>query len=194
MNSFSFYLQFGFTHILDLAGYDHMLFLLALCAIYRFAQWKKVLIMVTAFTIGHSLTLALAALDIIQLPGALIEFLIAFTIFLTAIYNLYFSPEEVGNKNPRPTYLMALGFGLIHGMGFSNQFKALIGTEESIVPILFPFNLGIELGQIMFVGIILLNAHVLMDKLGLAFKTWKFGLSLLAANIAIYLMLTRVWG
>ena len=169
-----------------------MLFLLALCAIYQVQEWKKVLILVTAFTIGHSLTLALAAMEILHFPGAVIEFLIALTIFLTALYNLFWSPDQIEKSRPRINYYMALGFGLIHGLGFSNQFKALLGSEESIVPILLPFNLGIELGQIVIVLVILFNAYVLLTKLKLPFTIWKYGLSLLAANFAIYMMLTRL--
>ena len=192
MGGFSFYFWFGFDHILDIAGYDHMLFLIALCAVYTLDQWRQILVLVTAFTIGHSLTLALAALDWISLPSALIEFLIALTIFLTACYNLFFTPEKLTGKRVKGNYLMALFFGLIHGMGFSNQFKALIGSDDSIVSILFPFNLGIEFGQILFVGLILFNAYVIIGKMNVPFRNWKYFLSLFAGNISIYLMITRL--
>ncbi|MDW3648120.1 MAG: HupE/UreJ family protein [Bacteroidia bacterium] len=194
MDQFLFYLEFGFTHILDIAGYDHMLFLLALCALYRLKDWKRVLILVTAFTIGHSVTLAAAALDIIQISSELIEFLIAFTIFLTAVYNLTLARnEELSRGQVQINYAMALIFGFIHGMGFSNQFKALLGQEESIVPILFPFNLGIELGQILFVIGIMLFGGFLVEKLKLPFKYWKFSLSIIAGLLALYMMSQRIF-
>lgn len=194
MDSFIFYLEFGFTHILDIAGYDHMLFLLALCAIYRFRDWKRVLILITAFTIGHSVTLAAAALDIIKIPGEIIEFLIAFTIFLTALFNLTLAKEDLLSQSQvRINYAMALIFGFIHGMGFSNQFKALIGQEESIVPILFPFNLGIEFGQILFVIGIMLIGGLLVEKLKVPFKYWKYGLSAIAGILAVYMMSQRIF-
>ncbi|MEM6806734.1 MAG: HupE/UreJ family protein [Bacteroidota bacterium] len=194
MDSFLFYLDFGFTHILDMAGYDHMLFLLALCAIYRFREWKRVLILVTAFTIGHSVTLAAAAMEVLDLQGELIEFLIAFTIFLTAVFNLTLAREESLTKSQlQLNYAMALVFGFIHGMGFSNQFKALIGQEESIIPILFPFNLGIELGQILFVIGIMLMGGLLSEKLKVPFTYWKYGLSAIAGILAIYMMSQRIF-
>lgn len=194
MDQFLFYLEFGFTHILDIAGYDHMLFLLALCALYRFEDWKRVLILVTAFTIGHSVTLAAAALDIIQISSDLIEFLIALTIFLTAVFNLTLARNEsLTSQQVQINYAMALIFGFIHGMGFSNQFKALLGQEESIVPILFPFNLGIEFGQILFVIGIMLVGGFLVERLKLPFKYWKFGLSILAGLLALYMMSQRIF-
>jgi len=194
MDNFLFYLEFGFTHILDLAGYDHMLFLLALCALYRLKNWKQVLILVTAFTIGHSITLAAAALDIIKFPGELIEFLIALTIFLTAAVNIVMAKdEELNPQQLKINYGMALIFGFIHGMGFSNQFKALLGMEESIVPILLPFNLGIELGQILFVVVIMLLAGLFVERLKIPFKYWKYGLSVIAGAFALYMMSQRIF-
>lgn len=193
MEQFLFYLEFGFTHILDPKGYDHMLFLLALCALYRIEDWKRVLILVTAFTIGHSVTLAAAALNIIQIPSEIIEFLIAFTIFLTAVYNLTFARNEtLTQQQVQVNYAIALIFGFIHGMGFSNQFKALLGQEESIVPILFPFNVGIELGQILFVIGIMLVGGLLVEKLKIPFKYWKFGLSIIAGLLALEMMIERI--
>lgn len=194
MDNFLFYLEFGFTHILDLQGFDHMLFLLALCALYRLKNWKEVLILVTAFTIGHSITLAAAALDILKFSSELIEFLIAFTIFLTAILNLVLAKQdELEASQLKINYGLALLFGFIHGMGFSNQFKALIGLEESIVPILFPFNLGIELGQILFVGLIMLLAGLLIEVAKVPFKYWKYGLSSIAGAMALYMMSQRIF-
>ena len=94
MDSFDFYIQLGFEHISDFAGYDHMLFLVALCAIYRIQQWKSILVLVTAFTIGHSITLVLSSLDIVTIPSNIIEFLIPVTIFLTAINNIVGSSQS----------------------------------------------------------------------------------------------------
>ena len=124
MGSFGFYVELGFKHITDFAGYDHMLFLVALCAIYRIQQWKSILVLVTAFTIGHCITLVLSSLDIFTIPSRIIEFLIPVTIFLTAINNIIGSNRLEGRLRMQKNYLMALFFGLIHGMGFSNYFKA----------------------------------------------------------------------
>ena len=111
MNSLSFYIKLGFDHISDFAGYDHMLFLVALCAIYRIQQWKSILILVTAFTIGHSVTLVLSSLDILIIQSNIIEFLIPVTIFLTALNNVIVSNSTEKSKMNK-NYVMALFFGL----------------------------------------------------------------------------------
>ncbi|RME40186.1 MAG: HupE/UreJ family protein, partial [Deltaproteobacteria bacterium] len=128
MSDFHTFLQLGIGHIADLAALDHILFILTLCAIYRPEAWKQILILVTAFTLGHSLTLALAGLELVEVPASLVE---------SAI----------------PVTIMAAGFGLIHGMGFANYFRSLMmaAGDEIVLP-LFAFNLGIEIGQI---GIVL---------------------------------------
>ena len=126
MNPFRFYLKLGFDHISNLNGYDHILFLVVLCAVYRIQQWKKILILVTAFTIGHSVTLALVSFDLFNIPSSIIKFLIPATIFITAINNVIGSNLKEKTLNMSKNYFMALFFGLIHGMDFSNYFKALI--------------------------------------------------------------------
>ena len=193
MDTFSFYFTFGFEHILDWQGYDHMLFLVALCALYQLKQWKQVLVLVTAFTVGHSLTLALAATDVISIPSEIIEFLIALTIFLTAAYNLFVVRDKLTTSKIEINYFMALFFGFIHGMGFSNQFKALLSQDESIVAILFPFNLGIEVGQILFVIGIMLLGGLLVEVIRMPFKYWQTGLSLIAGGLALYMMMQRIF-
>ncbi|MEL6916800.1 MAG: HupE/UreJ family protein, partial [Bacteroidota bacterium] len=151
MHPFNFYLKLGFEHIADLAGYDHILFLVALCAVYRIQQWRKILILVTAFTIGHSVTLVLVSLDIFSIPSSIIKFLIPLTIFLTALHNVIGFDEMEKTIKMERNYAMALFFGLIHGMDFSNYFKALIMDPSDIVVPLLGFNIGIELGQLLIV-------------------------------------------
>lgn len=187
MSQFQVYLQLGFEHILDMQGYDHILFIVALCAVYQPKEWRKVLILVTAFTIGHSLTLALAALKIVSFPPAVIEFLIPLTIFITALYHAL--QKEHGQKNIKFNYLLALSFGLIHGLGFSNYFRALLGQEESIVQPLLAFNIGVELGQIIIVILIMLVAYVAMSILRVKRREWVLFISGAAAGIALILML-----
>ncbi|MEL7341623.1 MAG: HupE/UreJ family protein, partial [Bacteroidota bacterium] len=146
---FLFYLQFGFEHLLDWQGYDHMLFLLVLCAGYQLADWRRVLVLVTAFTIGHSVTLGMGALGITLLPSSLVEFLIPVTIFLTATDAwIHRSKKHVGKQAMTRKYVIAGVFGLIHGMGFSSQFLEL-EAEKNLLMTWLPFNLGIELGQIL---------------------------------------------
>jgi len=154
MHPFEFYLMLGFDHISDLAGYDHILFLVVLCAVYRIQQWRNILILVTAFTIGHSITLVLASLDILTIPSGIIKFLIPLTIFITAFHNVLSQDLTTQSSKMGKNYAMALFFGIIHGMDFSNYFKALIMDPSDIVIPLLGFNIGIELGQLLVVFII----------------------------------------
>ncbi|MEL7161647.1 MAG: HupE/UreJ family protein [Bacteroidota bacterium] len=194
MGSFGFYVELGFQHISDFAGYDHMLFLVALCAIYRIQQWKRILVLVTAFTIGHSVTLALSALDIFTIPSNIIEFLIPVTIFLTAINNVI-SADPAGEKaKMKKNYLMALFFGFIHGMGFSNYFKALLMDASSVALPLLGFNIGLELGQILVVLFIVGIAYLFLDKFGVRQRDWTVFISGAAAGISLIFMLeNKIW-
>ena len=146
---FQVYFQLGFQHILDIEGYDHMLFLLALCIPYTIRDWKKVLILATAFTIGHSITLALATLDIVRFPTIWVEFFIPVTILITAILDLKLK-DKLGNTL---YYFLAMLFGLIHGMGFSNFLRGSMfpGEESRFIWQLLYFNIGIELAQILII-------------------------------------------
>ena len=187
---FGVYLELGFRHISDFAAYDHMLFLLALCAVYTLAEWKNVLVLVTAFTIGHSITLGLAALEYIFAPVEIIEFLIPLTILITAISQMLVPVKPV--RKFQYSYLMACIFGLIHGLGFSNFFKSLLGMEERIVKPLFAFNLGVELGQILVVIVILLISTLAIKVVGIKRRYWGFSLSAIAGVISIFLM-AKTW-
>lgn len=153
MSEFAFYFDLGLDHILDLRAYDHIAFIIAFAAIYQLSDWKKVLILVTAFTIGHSITLALATLKLISVNSDLVEFLIPVTILITAISNLFTDEKEIHNKKINLNYLLAGVFGLIHGLGFSNYLQAILGKDESIISQLLAFNVGLEGGQIIIVGI-----------------------------------------
>ncbi|MEL6635508.1 MAG: HupE/UreJ family protein [Bacteroidota bacterium] len=189
---FTTYLQLGFEHISDPKAYDHIVFLVALCAIYRPQEWKRVLLLVTAFTIGHSLTLLLAVLDIIRFPGSVIELLIPITILATAFYNVS-QPAERGPQAMRWNYAFALFFGFIHGMGFSNYLRALLmpGEEGQLWLQLLAFNLGIELGQIMIVACILLLAGLAFGLLRVKAAAWNQFVSGAAAGIALTLLLQQ---
>ncbi|MFT7055199.1 MAG: hypothetical protein ACJAR3_000826, partial [Roseivirga sp.] len=127
MDQFKLYFQLGYEHIIDLNGIDHILFVVALCSIYLAQDWKKVLILVTAFTLGHSITLALSTFELINFDTDLIEFLIPVTIFITALSNLFRKEGSVSPKALNLNYFFALFFGLIHGLGFSNYLKSLLG-------------------------------------------------------------------
>ncbi|MDP1842565.1 MAG: HupE/UreJ family protein [Sediminibacterium sp.] len=154
MNDFGLYFQIGFEHIANLRGVDHILFIVALCIRYQFSDWRKLLILVTAFTIGHSITLALSVFNLINYSMSWIEFLIPVTIVITAFSNVFVKKFVFKSKFPL-IYFLALFFGLIHGLGFSNYLKSLLGKGETIVWQLLAFNIGLEVGQLLIVLVIL---------------------------------------
>ncbi len=189
MSEFQLYFGLGKSHILDYAnGYDHILFVVALCALYLTREWKQVLILVTAFTIGHSITLALSTLRIISVKVELIEFLIPLTIFITAVSNLFKNENNLTSRSVQMNYFFAGFFGLIHGMGFSSYLRSILGKDENILTQLFAFNLGLELGQIIIVAIFMAAAFILVDLFGLNRRDWKMVISSAIAGIALVLM------
>ena len=164
MDKFIVYFETGFRHIADLKGIDHILFVMALCIRYQFSDWKKLLILITSFTIGHSITLALSVFNVVNYSVAWIEFLIPVTIVITAISNLFVTKFTFKSKFPL-IYFFALFFGLIHGLGFSNYLKSMLGKDESIIGQLLAFNLGLEAGQIIIVLAILLISFIFVQLL-----------------------------
>lgn len=198
MDDFLIYLQLGFDHITDPKGYDHILFVIALCAVYTLQQWRQVLILVTAFTIGHSITLALATLQIIHYKTELIELLIPITILITAITNFFFrEPKSRSSIAAKPSenrawrYGLALSFGLIHGMGFSNYLRSLLGREANILKPLLAFNLGLEIGQLVIVSLILGLAFVVLDLFRSSRLRWTLIVSGIVAGMALSLILNN---
>jgi hypothetical protein len=192
MTSFELYFKLGLQHILDIKGFDHILFVLALCAVYVVRDWAKILILVTAFTIGHSLTLALATFNVIQVRSDIIEFLIPVTIAITAVLTL-FKPKPSSGKGIQLNYFLALFFGLIHGLGFSNYLKSLLGKEASIWQPLLAFNIGLEVGQIVIVAAFLLVTS-LVHLMGMNRKEWTLIVSAFVLGISCMLMLeTKFW-
>jgi len=196
MSTFNVYLQLGFEHIADIRGYDHMLFIVTLCAVYALKDWKKVLVLITAFTIGHSVTLAMSALDVMRIDPDLVEFLIPVTIFLTAMHNiaLHRSTGALFSRGDRVHYALALGFGFIHGMGFSNYFRALLSSSDSIVLPLFSFNVGLEIGQICIVVIFFLFYALLRSFTTIKQREWNLFISGAGAGISLLLIIERLWG
>lgn len=191
MNDFSLWFKTGLEHIADFSGYDHILFLMALCGIYEWKDWKKILVLVTAFTIGHSITLALSVFDIFRLPSALVEFLIPVTIFITCMNYLLKSgtPTE---RNMKISYGMALVFGFVHGIGFSTLLRSMLGKAESItVPLLF-FNFGIEAGQVIIVIGIMIFSLLLTRIAGVPAERWKFYLSSAVSGVAFVMIAERL--
>ena len=190
MTDFLFYLQLGWEHIISSDALDHQLFILALVAIFSFKDLKKVLILVTAFTIGHSVTLALSAFDIIRFPSNWIEFLIPCTIVFTALDNLIFSKNV--EKLIKLNYFLALFFGLIHGMGFANAVRMMLAQEQSITIPLFGFNVGLEIGQIAVVIIVLSIFYLLSTFLKLQKKHWILLVSAPILVVSLKMAIERI--
>ncbi|TLV00438.1 HupE/UreJ family protein [Dyadobacter luticola] len=195
MSEFQAYLQLGFDHITDSNGYDHILFIMALCTIYTLIDWKKVVILVTAFTIGHSITLALATLGLVSIKPEWVEFLIPITIVITACLNFFYKIPKSSFSQIEPSsksrYPLALFFGLIHGLGFSNYLRALLGNEADIVNPLLGFNIGLELGQLIIVFIVLSIAFVLIEIVKIQRMSWINILSGIIVGMALSLILNN---
>ena len=190
MSDLVFYFGLGWKHIISTDALDHQLFILALASVYTFKNIKQVLILVTAFTIGHSLTLALSVLDVIRFPGRWVEFLIPCTIFITALSNLTQIKRRDGSVNLN--YYLALGFGLIHGMGFANTIRIMLAKDQSIGVGLFGFNLGLEAGQVVVVAIILLFAMLFINYLRVARRDWVFFISSGVFALSVKMALERL--
>lgn len=186
MQDFLFYLNLGWEHIMSLDALDHQLFVLALMAVYSYNDWKKILILITAFTLGHSATLALSILDIVRVPSSWVEFLIPLTIVLTALANIVIKNKK--NTQGKINYYLALIFGLIHGLGFANTARVMIAKNESIAMPLLGFNIGLELGQIVIVIIILIFLFILLNFFRVNRKDWILFVS--AAVFALSLQMT----
>ena len=190
MQDFGFYFHLGWEHIISPNALDHQLFIAALAAIYMLRDWKQVLILVTAFTIGHSLTLALSVLDILRLPGNWVEFLIPVTIVITAISNLFqkkFTPRSI-----RINYFLALFFGLIHGMGFANSIRFMMASDQNLGWSLLGFNLGLEVGQIIFVVGLLIISFIIVGLLKINRREYVIFVSAGVLALALKMALDRI--
>lgn len=190
MQDFIFYLKLGWEHIISLDALDHQLFILALIAVYSHKDLKKVLILVTAFTIGHSITLALSVLDVLRVPGKWVEFLIPLTIVITALDNILM-------KNNQKTlmtmnYYLAMIFGLIHGMGFANTARMMMSKEQSLFVPLLGFNIGLELGQIVVVILLLIIFFILLNIFRANRKDWIMFVSSGIFALALKMALERI--
>ena len=190
MQDFGFYFGFGWKHIISADALDHQLFIAALAAIYVLKDWKQVLILITAFTIGHSITLALSVFDIIRLNSKWVEFLIPVTIVITALSNLFqkkFTPRSI-----RINYFLALFFGLVHGMGFANTIRFILAEDQNMGWSLFAFNVGLEVGQIVVVTALLLFAHFITTAFRISRREWVIFLSAAVFSLALKMSLDRL--
>ncbi|HWY09982.1 MAG TPA: HupE/UreJ family protein [Bacteroidia bacterium] len=194
MNDWQIWFVTGIEHILDLNGYDHMMFVCLLVFTYPITEWKKLLMLITAFTIGHSLTLALSVTNVIELPQRYTELLIILTIIAAAIYQLFVSKNTPNRVTS--IYLIICFFGLIHGLGFSYLLKAMLGSDESVFVPLLMFNIGLEIGQIIvviFVVIVLLLVGKYAKTIERHFKTGIISVILVVALILCYIRILNLF-
>ncbi len=189
MQDFLFYLHLGWEHIISLDALDHQLFVLALVAAYSYKDWKSLLIIITAFTIGHSITLMLSSFDILRVPSAWVEFLIPLTIVLTALDNILMRNHQ--KTLVKMNYYLALFFGLIHGMGFANTARMMLAKEQSIFLPLLGFNMGLELGQIVVVMALLVVFFFALSVFKVSRKDWALFLSSSVFALALKMSLER---
>jgi len=190
MRDFGFYFRLGWEHIISAEALDHQLFIAALAAIYLLQDWRQVLILVTAFTVGHSLTLALSVLDIVRFPSNWVEFLIPVTIVVTAFSNLF--QKKFTSRSVSINYFLALFFGLIHGMGFANSLRFMLAKDQNLGWSLFGFNLGLEVGQIAVVLVLLVIAHIVVNLIKVKRKDWVIFLSAAVFGLAFKIALERM--
>ncbi|WP_208646768.1 HupE/UreJ family protein [Pedobacter jejuensis] len=190
LQDFIFYFKLGWEHIISADALDHQLFILALVAIYSYHNLKQVLILVTAFTIGHSLTLFLSVTDVIRFESKWVEFLIPCTIVFTALSNLFI--KDFSLKSIKINYYLALIFGLIHGMGFANSIRIMLAKDQNIGWGLFGFNVGLEAGQIFVVIIILAATFIVLNYSEIKRPSWVLFISAAVFSLALKMALERI--
>ena len=192
MDNFILYFKMGLQHVLDFSAYDHILFLIVLTVVFNFDQWKKVLWLVSLFTIGHSVSLALSAFGVVNISSKLIEFLIPVTILLTGLMNVFTANKSSSGKE-NTNLIFALFFGLIHGLAFSSYFKMMVGSEEDKLFPLIEFALGIEAAQIIIVLGILIVGLLLQVFTSITKRDWVLVSSSIVIGFSLQMMLTRVF-
>lgn len=189
MNEFLFNVKYGINHVLDLNGYDHVLFLMVLAVPYLFKDWKRVLLLVSLFTLGHTLSLVLAAYDIVAVNGKVVEFLIPITILVAAIYNVFTGGKKDKNKKRGLLLFAALFFGLIHGLGFAREFAMVFGDAENKPLALLEFALGIEIAQIIIVFIVLFIGMLFQTLFRFSQRDWVMVLSSIVIGLVIPILI-----
>ena len=189
MSDFSFYFKIGWQHIVNIEALDHIFFIAALTAIYILKDWRQVVILVTAFTIGHTITLVLSTKEILVVNSRWVEFLIPCTVALTAISNLFqrdFTPKSI-----RINYFLALFFGLIHGLAFANTLRMILASDQSFALSMFSFSVGLESGQIVIVFLVLLLCQLDIGVLKMERKHWVIFVSAAVFSLAVRMAIER---
>lgn len=195
MSEFWIYLQIGLKHVLDINGYDHILFLIALTIPYTFKEWKKVLVLVTIFTIGHTMALLLSVFGIVTIQADVVEFLIPITILVTAMYSLLAAGKSAKTDGLTTVGFITLFFGIIHGLGFSNYFKSILAGSagDKLVPLL-EFALGIEIAQIIVVLVVLILGYIVQTFFRFSKRDWTLVMSAFVIGVVLPMIIeNEIW-
>lgn len=196
MSEFLLYFKIGLNHVLDINGYDHVLFLIALTVPYAFKDWKRVLLLVTLFTVGHTLALILSVYEIVIIKASLVEFLIPITILVTAVFHLFTAGKSGKNESITFVAFVTLFFGVIHGLGFSNYFKSILpgSATDKLLPLL-EFALGIEAAQIIVVIIVLLLSYIVQTFFRFSKRDWTLVMSSFVIGVVLPMIIkSEIWG
>lgn len=196
MSEFWIYFNTGLRHVLDINAYDHVLFLIALIVPYAFKDWKRVLVLVTLFTAGHTLALLLSVYKIVSVRVDLVEFLIPITILATALFHLFTAGKNSKNQSLSFVSFVTLFFGIIHGLGFSNYFKTILpgSASDKLLPLL-EFALGIEAAQIIVVLIVLILSYIVQTVFRFSKRDWTLVMSAFVAGVVIPMIIeSEIWG
>lgn len=185
LNQFIVNLQHGMNHILDIGAYDHVLFLIVLCVPYLFKDWKRILFLVTIFTLGHTASLLLATYDVVIIKRSLIKFLIPVTIFIIALYNIFTAGKKAHNEKVGILFLSTMFLGVIHGMGYVNAFESLLGASDNKWIVLIEVSLGIELGQLIVAFIIVFIGFLCQTIFRFSKRDWVMVLSSMVVGALI---------
>lgn len=191
LDEFWFHVNYGINHVLDINAYDHVLFLTVLTVPYMFKDWKRVLFLVTTFTLGHTVSLVLAAFNIISINNSLVEFLIPITILAVAVFNVFTAGKTIQKSKLGVLFFSTLFFGLVHGLGFAGEFKILVGASDSKWATLLEFALGIEIAQVIVVFIVLFLGYVLQTVFRFSRKDWMLVVSSIVIGMALPMVIER---
>lgn len=189
LENFWFNVEYGINHVLNINAYDHVLFLIALTVPYIFKDWKRVLILVSTFTLGHTLSLVLAAYDIVRIDGQLIEFLIPVTILVVALFNVLTAGKSAQKEKIGVLFFSTLFFGLIHGLGFAREFHMLAGKSDNKFFLLIEFALGIEISQVIIVFTVLFLGFLAQTLFRLSKRDWIMVISAIVVGLVIPMIL-----
>ncbi|WP_345190467.1 HupE/UreJ family protein [Algibacter agarivorans] len=189
LQNFWFNVEYGINHVLDINAYDHVLFLIVLTVPYVFKNWKRVLLLVSMFTLGHTLSLVLAAYNVVTVNAAVVEFLIPITILIVALFNVFTSGKGAQREKVGVLFLSTLFFGLVHGLGFAREFKMLLGDTDNKLVLLLEFALGIELAQIIIVFIVLFLGYVVQTIFRFTKRDWIMVISAIVVGLVIPMIL-----